>query len=345
MIDGAHGEGGASLVRTSLAMATFTQQPTRIINIRAETKNPGLRSEDLAILKGFSVSCSAEVMGGEIGEKNISYLPTRAPRGLNEHLDVPDDEDGPGHANAVVIANALIPVLTRTGVYSTLATRGETYGNNVVSYDYFANVTLAAFKRMGLYAYPTLMGAGFGRGSTGELGVEIEPSHLTGISWEDRGKLVAVRAIVVTSELPDIVGQRGVAHLARLGYYGNLTVDASVLKVKSRHPGAFVTVWAEFERGFGGATAMGSRGIRMEAVVQSAFEGLYEWYQTDATVDPYLADQLLLPAALAEGDSVFRVSKLTQRFLTVAWVIKQFLPIHITIKGQEGGPGLITVRR
>ena len=326
-------------------MATLTQQPTRLINIRSEAAHRGLRSEDLAILKGFALSCAAEVNGGEIGENSISFFPTRSPRGLNEHLDVPDDEDGPGHANALVVANALTPILARTGVFSTLNCRGETYGANVLTHDYFANVTLSAFKRMGLYAYASMAAAGYGIGSRGEVGVEIEPSHVDGLQWSDRGKLVAVRAIVATSELPDLVGQRGVAHLARLGYYANLGVDAETIKVKSRSPGAFVTVWAEFERGFGGATALGARGVRMESVVQGAFQTFLDWYQTDATVDPFLADQLLLPAVLAEGETTFKVSKLTQRFLTIVWVIKQFLPIHITIKGQEGGPGLVTVRR
>lgn len=345
LIDGAHGEGGASLIRTALAMATFTQQPTRIINIRSDARHMGLRSEDLAILKGFALSCAAEVNGGEIGEKSVSFFPTRPARGLNELIDVPDDEDGPGHANALVVANALLPVLARSGVYSTLNCRGETFGNNVLTYDYFANVTLAALKRMGLYAYAALDSSGYGRGSRGEVSLEIEPSHMDGLRWPDRGKLVAVRAIVSTSELPDLVAQRGIAHLARLGYYANLTLETEIAQSKGRSSGAFATVWAEYERGFGGATAMGAKGVRIESVVQNAFEGLLEWMKSDATVDPYLSDQVLLAAVLADGETVFKTSQLTQRFLTMAWVIKQFVPIHITVKGKEGGPGLVTIKR
>ncbi len=67
--------------------------------------------------------------------------------------------------------------------------------------------------------------------------------------------------------------------------------------------------------------------------------------KTDATVDPYLADQLLLAAISAEGETTFKTSSLTQRFLTMAWVIKQFVPIHITVKGKEGDPGLVTIKR
>jgi RNA 3'-terminal phosphate cyclase (ATP) len=230
-------------------------------------------------------------------------------------------------------------------VYSTLSSRGETYGQNVLTFDYFSNVTLMAVRKLGLYAYADLVSAGFGRGSRGEVCMEVEPSHLEGVLWPDRGQLLRIRATVVTAELPDAVAERGIAHLARLGYYANLNVEAESATVRARSPGAFATVWAEFERGFGGASAMGARGVRMESVVQSAFENFMDWFKTDATVDPFLSDQLLLPAVLAEGETSFKVSKLTTRFQTIAWVIKQFLPIHITIKGHEGEAASVVIKK
>src|SRR5579863_6760434 len=113
VIDGAHGDGGAALIRTALAMASLTQQPMRIINIRPEAKRQGLSTEDIAVLRAFGLSCAAEVIGGEVGEKSISFIPTRSPRGLNEKFDVPEDDDGPGHANAAVVLSGLMPIMAR----------------------------------------------------------------------------------------------------------------------------------------------------------------------------------------------------------------------------------------
>jgi len=90
---------------------------------------------------------------------------------------------------------------------------------------------------------------------------------------------------------------------------------------------------------------MGARGMRAESLAQAAFEETFSWMSGNSTVDPFLADQLLLPLVLAEGESTFTVSRLTSRFLTCAWVVKQFAPIHITIRGSENGPGTITIRR
>jgi len=262
VIDGSYGEGGASLIRTALALATLTQQPTRIINIRLDERRTGLTTEDVAILRGFALSCGAEVIGGEVGEKSMSFIPTRRPRGLNEKFDVPEDEDGPGHTNALVLLGALLPLMGRTGVFSSLTAKGETYGQNVLSFDYFANVTLPALRRFGLYAYADLNSAGFGRGSRGEVSLEVEPSALTGVAWPDRGKLIGIRAIVATAELPETVGQRGVAHLARLGYYANVAVDAEAVAVRGKSSSAGSEGRRRWERAGFGWNPLPSRRLR-----------------------------------------------------------------------------------
>jgi RNA 3'-terminal phosphate cyclase (ATP) len=345
VIDGSHGEGGATLVRTALVMAAITQQPVRVEFVRGATPNPGLKPEDLAILRILALSTSAEVVGAEVGSSSFSFLPTRSPRGLTTQIAIPEDLDGPGSANALVMLNAVMPVMAQTGVYTSLTALGETFGAQVLSYDYFANVTLAANRRAGLYAYPELSSAGFGRKSRGEVSLEIEPSALSPIEWGRRGKMRNCRAIVSFGEVTDNIGERGVSHLARLGFNAKLKFDVEAVRVKSAGPGAFVTVWAEFEKGCGGATAMGSRGVRIESVVQSAFEGFMQWHDSEATVDPYLADQLLVTASLANGQSSFSTSSVTERLLTTVWVVKQFIPIHITVRGQVGSPGTVTVSR
>jgi RNA 3'-terminal phosphate cyclase (ATP) len=345
VIDGAHGEGGGALLRTALTMSALTQQPLRVTDIRGGTKAPGLNPEDLTVLRALALACGAEVMGASLGETSLSFLPTRRPRGLNEKIEAESQPGGRGFANALVVLNTLVPVLARTGVYSKITSQGETYGNYVLSYDYFANATLYAYRKLGLYAYADLALAGFGRGSHGEVRLEVEPSVLEGFDWEERGELLACRAIVTTAELPEGVGDRGVAHLERLGQNMGLPMEAESVQVRASSTGAFVTVWAEFENGVGGATSMGARGVRVEAVAQAAFQGFADWLKTDATVDTYLADQILLASCLCDDGVVFKTNRLTQRFLTSVWVIKQFLPIHITVRGKEGEEGLVSIKR
>ncbi len=345
IIDGSHGEGGGALVRAALAMATLTQQPLRIVNVRGGTRLPGLNAEDLTVLRALTVCSSAECLGAECGAASLSYLPTRRPRGLQSSLDVADGLDGPGFANALVVLNTLLPVLARSGMYSEFGAHGETYGARVLGFDYFANVTLPTLRRFGLHAVPDLIQAGFGRGTRGEVRLEVEPSALVGIDWQRRGELLACRAVVTTGGVAETVAERGLQQLGRLAFYAGIEVDGDVNRVAGRSPGAAVTVWGEFERGCGGCSVMGQRGVRIEAVAQQALDGFAEFLRGEGSVDEHLADQILVVAAIAEGETRFKAHRLTQRFLTTVWVIKQFLPIHITVRGSEDGPGEVTVRR
>jgi len=343
-IDGTHGEGGGALVRTALAMSALTQQPVRINDVRGGTRYPGLDAEDLTYLNALARSCNAEVTGAEVGSNQLSFLPTTRPRGFNGDLQAERNEGNRG-PNANVVLASLLPVLAQSGVYSSVTTHGETFGTNSLSYDYFANVTIPALRRIGLYAFPDLVTAGFGRESAGTVSIDVEPSALTGIDWRDRGRLQGVKAVVATSNLPDGVGERAVGHLRKLGQNVGVSIDAQHIPVGARGPGIFVTTWATYERAFGGGGANGGRGIRAETLAQLAFEELFDWMQTPATVDPYLADHILLPLVFAEGESTFTVSRLSPRFLTEVWVVKQFTPIHLTVRGSEGGPGTITIQR
>jgi RNA 3'-terminal phosphate cyclase (ATP) len=296
-------------------------------------------------MRALGRSCAAEMTNAELGALSISFLPTRRPKGLNGSLDLSEGETKERSVSVPTILNTLIPVLAGSGMYSQISLTGETYSMRSLSYDYFQNVTIPALRRFGLYALPEQEVAGFGRESGGLVTMDVEPSALNGVNWAARGKLVGCHAVVTTSELPMSITERGIGHLEKLAAHAKVPIEIEANPVDSRNPGAFVTVWAVCERGMGGATAIGRRGLKMETLAQSAFEGTLDWLATDATVDPYLADQLLVTACLAEGETTFRTSRLTQRFLTAIWVIKQFLPIHITVRGTEDHAGTVTIKR
>ena len=343
-IDGSHGEGGGALVRTALVMSALTQQPTRIHEVRGSTKFPGLDAEDLTLLRALATIVGAETVGAGIGSKSVSFLPNRRPQGFKGEI-LSERNDAKRGANALVVLSSLLPVLARSGVYSSLLVEGETFGSNALSHDYFANVTIPTLKHAGIYAFPELIRAGFGRESSGQVALDVEPSPIQGIEWTDRGSLKSVRAVITTTGFPSSVAERIASHLTRMAQNSGLKIGVEGYDAEGTGRGAFVTTWATYDRGIGGGTAMTTGGVRPEFVAQQAFEEMFDWMSSSATTDPYLADQILLPLALAETSSTFTVSRLTQRFLTIVWVVKQFLPIHITVRGSENGPGTVTIQR
>ena len=74
-IDGAYGEGGGQLLRTSVALAAITGRPVHLRNIRARRANPGLAPQHLAAVKAVASFCDAEVDGMELHAREIWFRP------------------------------------------------------------------------------------------------------------------------------------------------------------------------------------------------------------------------------------------------------------------------------
>jgi RNA 3'-terminal phosphate cyclase len=69
-----------------------------------------------------------------------------------------------------------------------------------------------------------------------------------------------------------------------------------------------------------------------------------KFMQTKGAIDLHLADQLIPYLALAEGQSTFAVSKITNHLLTNIWVVEQFVNREILVEGEEGEEGRVTIK-
>jgi RNA 3'-terminal phosphate cyclase (ATP) len=75
-------------------------------------------------------------------------------------------------------------------------------------------------------------------------------------------------------------------------------------------------------------TSFGERGRPTEEVAREAAEAASSWLRAEVPVDEHLADQLLLPMALAGGGS-FRTVKPSLHSTTNATIIQRFLSVEI----------------
>jgi RNA 3'-terminal phosphate cyclase len=85
------------------------------------------------------------------------------------------------------------------------------------------------------------------------------------------------------------------------------------------------------------------RPMTAERVAKKAVGRMLGFLESDAFAGPYLADQLLLPFALAGGGS-FTTVKPSQHSLTAIDVIGRFLNQRLGFAQQAGGTHLLTVR-
>lgn len=99
--------------------------------------------------------------------------------------------------------------------------------------------------------------------------------------------------------------------------------------------GGYVRIVAEYDGAAVTFFGLARLGKQAEKIAEEAVGEFIEFNRSDAAVDPRLADQILLPLALAKGPSVFTTSRLTSHLQTNAAVIRKFLPVDIRIEEKE----------
>ena len=89
-----------------------------------------------------------------------------------------------------------------------------------------------------------------------------------------------------------------------------------------------------------GFSALGARGQNLlNALPMKPAKRWQIFWQSDAAIEPHLADQLILPMALAKGESRFTTSQITRHLTTNIWLVQQFLPVRFEVNGAENEPG------
>lgn len=324
-IDGAQGEGGGQMLRTSLSLAAVTGTPVRLINIRAGRSKPGLAPQHLTACRAVAAVCQGRLTGDTLRSTSIEMHP--GPLQGGEYVfDVSEVSPSAGSVN--LILQAILPPLLFARTASHITLRGGTELPWNPTFGYLQEIFLPIVSRMGVRAMIHRLRPGWYPAGGGEVEANIEP--LTGpllpLQLLQRGHLQMLLCdSLITDRLP--------AHiLARQcqGVREALGEQAAGLSIREHaaaatSPGTTCLAAVRFENGAGGFTGLGERGKPAETVGREAGEGLAAFLTTEATVDERLADQLLLYAALADGVSSYISPRLTGHLKTHAQVIHQIL--------------------
>jgi len=174
-----------------------------------------------------------------------------------------------------------------------------------------------------------------GRGAT---------SLLRPISLTERGQLLSIRGCAIAANLPAHIPQRMAdrAHALLVGAAPHVNIEP--LRVRATCAGAALFLAAEYEHVRVGFTSLGARGKSSEAVAEEAAGALITHGQSGGALDRHLADQMLLPLALASAPSTFTCEAATSHLKTNAWVIEQFgvARVHIEERADAGAHVTVT---
>ncbi|HEX8456595.1 MAG TPA: RNA 3'-terminal phosphate cyclase [Pyrinomonadaceae bacterium] len=324
-IDGSRGEGGGQIIRTSLALSLITGKPFRIYNVRARRERPGLQRQHLTAVRAAATVGGAQVEGASVGATEFSFHPGQV---------VPGDYTFPiGTAGSTLLVfQTVLPPLMLAGAPSTLTFEGGTHNVHAPPYEFIVKTFLPLVGRMGAGVRLELERYGFYPPGGGRITARIEPAaRLAPLELHARGRISARRARALVVKLPPSVGERELTVVAeQLGWGEEACDELRVETSQNAHsPGNVLTLEIESEHLTEVFTGIGERSVRAETVAERAAAEARAYLDTDAPVGEHLADQLLIPLALA-GGGAYTTGRPTLHTTTNIEVIKLFLDVRIT---------------
>lgn len=338
-IDGAKGEGGGQILRSALTLSLMTDRDFRIRNIRARRSKPGLRPQHLASVNAAVSVGQAQVEGVGLGSREIEFRPSSIHAG-SYRFEIPT-----AGSTSLVLQTVFMPLSTADSP-SEIEIIGGTHVPWSPCFHYLEGNWLPAMELQGFRADLGLEIAGFYPQGGGRIRALVQPlkKRIAPLKRIHRVALLRVRGLSTSSNLPESIAQRqrirAVKRLADL----DCPVEIEIRTLPSPGKGTLLLLQAEFESGQACYFGLGARGKPAERVADEAVDALHAFLRGEGVVDEYLADQLLLPLAFADGDSEFRASKITRHLLTNAEVIRAFGAAEIDIWGELEQPGVVEIR-
>ncbi|MCH9649596.1 MAG: RNA 3'-terminal phosphate cyclase [Deltaproteobacteria bacterium] len=322
-IDGSEGEGGGQIFRSSLALSMVTGNAVRVRNIRAGRRKPGLLRQHLTALVAAQEICRAEVQGADLGSAEVLFEPGPVIPGRYSYAM------GTAGSTTLVV-QALLPALLVASGPSELVLEGGTHNPSAPPFDFLARSLLPALELMGPRVSATLERAGFYPAGGGKIRVQVEPSPiLNRIDLEEVGDVGRRQGRVLVANLPGHIGRRELRHLEKRTGWPQENLHLEEL-ADVAGPGNVVLLELGGEVVTEVISSFGVVGVRAEAVVGRGVQAMQRFLKARVPVGEYLADQLLVPMAMAGAGSMLTLP-LSRHSTTQIGLIQQFLdvPIHV----------------
>lgn len=334
-IDGSHGEGGGQILRTSLALAIITGRKLRMKRIRAGRKRPGLQPQHLACVRAAAALCNgkATAPGGKELEPGMQELELIPGTGLAEALEI---DIGTAGSTTLLIQTVLVPAIA-SGKRLRLVVTGGTHNPMAPPFEFLDRVLAPHLRAMGATITLTLERHGFLPKGGGRIVVDIGSGKLEAIEVLTTGEIVARRVTAIVAGLPRHIAEREVACAQE-----RMKDPACEIREFGKD-GPHNLFMAEVELASGVrelATSHGKKGYPAEDVADDALDALEDFLEADVPVGEHLADQLLLPLAVAGGGR-FRCADLSLHASTNIDTIRAFLDVSIRTEKHAGGVDVI----
>ncbi len=310
-------------MRFAVALSCLTGRPIEIVNARAKRPKPGLRHQHVAGVRACAELCEARTEGVAVGSSTLRFHPGPRIRGGRRVFAV-------GTAgSASMLALTLLPLAAFADAALEARLQGGIFQDFAPSPIHMRHVLLPILARMGLHASLEVARPGYVPTGGGELLLRVAPVEraLAPLALLDPGRVEAVAGIALSSHLAERHVSQRMARTCeeRLAAAGLRCEIERVDDDRAPQPGASLCVWAESStRCRFGADRAGARRRSSEAIGRFVAGNLLADLASGGTTDRHLADQLVVFAALAHGESRWIPARSTQHLDSNLWLAGRF---------------------
>lgn len=325
-LDGSRGEGGGQILRTALTLSMITGTPFRLKRIRARRQKPGLLRQHLTAVQAAAEVCQAKVSGAEAGSQFLEFAPGPI-RGGDYRWAI-------GTAGScTLVLQTVLPALWFADRESRVAVSGGTHNHAAPPADFLIRAWLPLVGSMGADMDIALLRHGFYPAGGGEVSARVAPiRRLRPLELNDRGGFRQARATAVVAGLPEDIARREL-NRAKAGL-GEMETETRVLPAREG-PGNVLLVELAYERVTEVFTGFGERGVPAETVADRVLDEARGYRDSIAAVGEHLADQLVLPLALA-GEGSFTCTRPSSHLETNLQTVARFLPVRFEVDEVAG---------
>lgn len=338
-IDGSMMEGGGQLLRMATSYSAILSEPITVFNIRAKRRDPGLKPQHLTTLQIAAKITNADTTGVEIGSQEITFSPKNICGG-DYKIDI-------GTAGSVsLLLQCINPILWFADKPSILTIKGGTAVNWSPTIPFLQHVVYKAFHSMGVNTSINVKRHGFYPKGGGEITHKTQLVKTLQPLYLKDPVVKRINGISLCGALPNHIAirQANSAKKSLNELRKKTSVKTKIADPTPFSPGSFVVLWCEGSDIYLGTDSLGARGKPSEVVGEEAALNLITEIRTCSQVDKHTTDHLILPASLADGESVFRASEITLHTLTAIKIAETFTDAEFNVFGRQGEPGTIRVK-
>ena len=290
-IDGAKGEGGGQILRTSLSLAACLNKPIEIKNIRAGRGKPGLLRQHYTCAAATAEISSGKIEGLEVGSEYLKFIPGSL-GGIHKHYSFAIGTAG----STSLVFQTILPVLLLASHPVRVELKGGTHVPYSPTLEFIEYSFLPVLASIGVRAEIELESCGFYPAGGGSWTVLVHPwTRVSALSLCERGKFIQRKANALMCNLSHRIGERELNKV-------NWGPESSAVKhVDGFGCGNVLSLQLQYENITSVFDSIGMHRKPAEAVAAEAVKFVQQYEATNAPVCEHLADQLLLPMVIGKG--------------------------------------------